>query len=524
MKGYNAVIGKIYRKRNLLFRFFDYKYTHLEVSMATRNYIAFDLGASNGRAIVGRFDGEKLTMDEIHRFANDYIDCNGIKYWDTLALFSHLKTGLSKYTIDHGKTLASMGIDTWGVDYGLLDRNDQLISNAISYRNSQDNTMKAAWEKIGRRELFDLTGIAHQNFNTVYQLYARKLRNDPGIENAKKMLFMPDLLGFFLTGEYASEYTITSTSMLYDPFERTWNWKIIDALGLPRQIFTQIQPSASKRGRLLKSIADELGSDRVDFIAVGEHDTASAVAAVPGQGEFAFLSSGTWSLFGTETNEPIISDEMYNAGYSNEGTVQGGFRPLRNIMGLWLIQQCKREWTKRGENISYDEIVQQARAAEPFRSIIDADYSEFFSTEHMEDAIARYCIKTSQPVPETKGQFARCIYESLALKYRWGMDRLEEIRSSRLEALHIVGGGIQNKLLNQFAANAIGRPVITGPIEGACIGNLLSQAIALGDISGIDQLREVVRASFDVERYEPQDSDSWEEAYSRFLGLLERQA
>lgn len=487
--------------------------------MKTLNLLAMDLGASNGRGIVGTFDGDKLTMKELHRFSNDFVDLNGYLYFDIMRLFLDIKQSLCKCALE-GIVPSSVAIDTWGVDFGLIDKNGQLLGNPLCYRMAKDEDMQAVWDIVPKRELFERTGLAHLNFNTLYQLHARKLRGDPALENADKMLLMPDLLAYFLSGEAASEYTIVSTSMLYNPFERDWDYNIINRLGLPSRIFTPIQSAGTIRGKLLPSIAAETGCENVSVVAVGGHDTASAVAAVPGKGNFAFVSSGTWSLFGVETDTPVFSDLVYNAQYSNEGTIQGGFRPLKNIMGLWLIQECRREWIKNGEDISYNEIVEQAKTAKPFQSIIDPDYREFFGTGHMVQKIRDYCKRTNQHVPETKGEVARCIYESLALKYRWALERLEEIKGGSIDALHIVGGGIQNKLLNQFVANAIGRTVITGPVEGACIGNLLNQAMALGEIGSVDELREIVRRSFDVEEYHPKDSAAWQDAYGTLQGLL----
>ena len=486
-----------------------------------RNLLAFDLGASNGRAIFGQFDGNRLTMRELHRFENNYVEMNGIFYWDLPYLYNQLKQGFLAFKRANVGNLDCFGIDTWGVDYGLLDANGQLLSNPRSYRYAVDEDMQAVWESMDFPTLFAHTGIASMNFNTVYQLYRRKRQDDPALAAAEKLLFMPDLLGYFLTGESKSEYTNATTSMLYNPIERDWDWKIIDALKLPRKIFTEIDHAGSIRGRLRPELAEELGINQAPFAAVGTHDTASAVAAIPGTGRFAFCSSGTWSLFGVETDEPILTDAVRNANFSNEGTVQGGFRPLKNIMGLWLIQECRREWQKAGINYSWDEIVTEADRAEPFRSIIDPDCCDFYAGGRMAEKIQEFCRRTRQPIPQTVGQIARCIYESLALKYRWALERLEEIKGRRIDTLNIVGGGCKNRLLNQFVANAINRPVIAGPVEGAAIGNLLVQAMALGDIHSMDELRSIVRRSESVEEYQPNHTVQWENAYTSLLHLLE---
>ena len=487
-----------------------------------RNLLAFDLGASNGRAILGQFDGEKLTMRELHRFENNYIEMNGVFYWDLPYLYNQLKLGLLAFRQANVGELDCFGIDTWGVDYGLLDKNGHLLSNPRAYRYSVDEDMEEVWKTVDFKTLFAHTGIATMNFNTVYQLCRRKREGDVALENAETMLFMPDLLGYFLTGEVKSEYTEATTSMLYNPTIKDWDWEIIEQLGLPKKIFTKLDRAGSLRGKLRPELAAELGLNQASFAAVGTHDTASAVAAIPGTGSFAFCSSGTWSLFGVETDEPILSDAVRDSNFSNEGTIQGGFRPLKNIMGLWLIQECRRDWQKASQSYSWNEIVEEAKKAEPFRSIIDPDYGEFFAGGRMIEKIQSFCRETKQPVPETVGQIARCIYESLALKYRWALERLEEIKGEHITQLNIVGGGCNNKLLDQFAADATNRTVVTGPVEGAAIGNLLAQAMALGDIKSMDALRDVVRRSEPVETYCPNHTPAWEHAYQRMLSYMER--
>ena len=487
-----------------------------------RNLLAFDLGASNGRAILGQFDGEKLTMRELHRFENNYIEMNGVFYWDLPYLYNQLKLGLLAFKQADVGELDCFGIDTWGVDYGLLDKNGHLLSNPRAYRYAVDADMEHVWQTMDFPALFARTGIATMNFNTVYQLARRRREGDAALENAETLLLMPDLLGYFLTGAIGSEYTNVTTSMLYNPTTKDWDWEIIRALGLPEKIFTKIDRAGTVRGTLRPELAAELGINPARFAAVGTHDTASAVAAIPGTGSFAFCSSGTWSLFGVETDEPILSDAVRDANFSNEGTIQGGFRPLKNIMGLWLIQECRRDWQKAGQNLSWNDIVEEAKKAEPFRSIIDPDYGEFFAGGRMVEKIQDFCRETNQPIPESVGQIARCIYESLALKYRWALERLEEIKGRRIDQLNIVGGGCQNRLLNQFAADSIDRPVVTGPVEGAAIGNLLAQAMALGDIGTMDELREVVRRSEAVETYTPDHTAEWEQAYQRMLSYTER--
>ena len=486
-----------------------------------RNLLAFDLGASNGRAILGQFDGERITLKELHRFENNYIEMHGIYYWDTPYLFSQLKQGLLKFKQGGYGELDAFGIDTWGVDYGLLDRNGHLTGVPRSYRLGNQEDIDAVKEKIPTNVLYSRTGIdTGLTFNTLYQLYRRKREGDVALNNAETMLLTPDLLGYFLTGEKGTEYTIATTTQLYNPTTKDWDWETIDELGLPRKIFTKIDKTGTIRGHLRKELCEELGLNPAAFVAVGSHDTASAVAAIPGKGSFAFCSSGTWSLFGAEMDHPDLSPEAAAAGFSNEGTVQGGFRPLRTIIGMWIIQECRRDWLKSGIDISWDGVVIEAQKAEPLRSIIDPDAPEFYDGGNMEKKIQEFCRRTGQPVPETVGQVARCVYESLALKYRHALEGLEKMKGQRIDSLNIVGGPINNRFLDQLIADSLDREVVTGPIEGAAMGNLLTQAMALGDIESLDQLRQVVRNSEKVETWTPNHTPQWEEAYQKLLTFL----
>lgn len=485
-----------------------------------RNLLAFDIGASNGRAILGQFDGERISMRELHRFENHYVELNGVCYWDLPYIYNQLKQGFLAFRRADIGALDCFGIDTWGVDYGLLDKNGHLLSNPRAYRNAVEEDCAEAWKMMDFPALFSHTGIGNESFNTAYQLYRRKREGDAALEAAETMLFMPDLLGYFLTGEKKSEYTETTTSMLYNPIKRDWDRDIMAAFGLPEKIFPPIDMPGTIRGRLRSDIARELGINCAAFAAVGTHDTASAVAAIPGSGSFAFCSSGTWSVFGMEAELPLLTDEVRDAGFSNEGNVQGGFCPPKNIMGLWLIQECRREWQAEGMSLSWDEIVREAEAAEPFRSIIDTDHASFFSGARIRQKIRQFCAATNQPLPDTVGRFARCIYESLALKYRYTLEKLSKIKGQSIDSLNIVGGGSRNRLLNQFAADATGCRVITGPIEGAAMGNLLVQAMALGDLKDIHALREVVGRSVKVETYMPHHTPDWESAYRKLKTFL----
>lgn len=489
--------------------------------MKTLHLLSFDLGASSGRAILGSFDGTGLTISEIYRFDNSPIQVDGLLCWDAWKIFQHLKQGFSEYKRQYsGRELSCFGIDSWGVDYGLLDASGSLTGAPRAYRSARDEDMQAAWRAVPRRTLFDRTGIAAMNFNTVYQLYRRKLESSPDLEHADSLLLLPDLLGYLFTGEKLSEYTNVTTTGLYNPAARGWDRATIRELGLPDRLFTPIDRAGHLRGKMLQTVADELGINAVPLAAVGSHDTASAVAAIPGSGNFAFCSSGTWSLFGAETESPVLTDAVYRANFSNEGTVQGTFQLLMNIMGLWLIQECRREWRKDGQSLFWADIVSAAERETAFRSVIDPDFPAFFSPDGMNEKIRKYCIATKQAAPESIGQIARCVYESLALKYRWAMERLEEIKGAPIDALNIVGGGSGNRLLCQLAADATGGPVTAGPAEGACAGNLLMQAAALGELSGIGDVRDVVRRSFKPDEYVPHPAQDWQDAYGRLLGYM----
>jgi sugar (pentulose or hexulose) kinase len=486
-----------------------------------KNYLAFDLGASNGRAILGQFDGEKITMKELHRFENNYVEMNGVYYWDTPYLYNQLKQGLLKFVQGGYGELDSFGIDTWGVDYGLLDRNGQLAGLPRSYRLGTQEDIDAVKAVIPADVLYRRSGIdTSLTFNTLYQLYRRKREQDPALEIADTMLLTPDLLGYFLTGAKGTEYTIATTTQLVNASTGDWDWDTIEELGLPEHIFTRIDKTGTIRGYLRPELCEEVGVNRAAFVAVGSHDTASAVAAIPGEGSFAFCSSGTWSLFGAEMDQPDLSMEAAAAGFSNEGTIQGTFRPLRTIIGMWIIQECRRDWLKQGIDISWDEVVEQARQAEPLRSIIDPDSPEFYAGGQMEQKIRDFCWRTNQPVPETIGQVARCVYESLALKYRHALEGLEKMKGQRIDSLNIVGGPINNRFLDQLIADSLDRKVVTGPVEGAAIGNLLTQAMALGHIADLNELRQVVRNSESVEVWQPNHTPEWEAAYEKMITFL----
>lgn len=487
----------------------------------TLNLLAFDIGASNGRAILGRFDGQRIEMVPVHQFDNHYTQEGDLCTWNAQGILNNIKEAF-QILKGRGITPDSFGIDTWGVDYGLLDQQGRLLERPRAYRMSRDEEMEAAFQKIPERRLFDITGLSAIHFNSVFQLYRRVLAGDSALKQAHQLLFMPDLLAFFLTGEPLFEHTIASASGLMDTRARRFSAEILEALSIPGHLFSDIVMPGRLQGALSRQVAEELGLPAIPRALVGGHDTASAVAAIPGSGNFAFCSSGTWSCFGFESDQPVLNDAAYQSRFGNEGTVQGGYRPLKNIMGLWLVQECRREWAREGgQALSWEDIKAQAAQAPPLRSIIDPDHPAFYQAGDMPAKIQDYCRQTGQPVPETLGQIARCCYESLALKYRYTLSGMGKMKGSPATSLNITGGGTQNLLLSQMAADATGLPVITGPIEGAAMGNALMQAVALGEISGIEDLRQVVSASINTTVFEPRGGQAWQDAYRRLTANME---
>lgn len=481
-----------------------------------------DFGANSGRGILGKFDGQKLEMEEIHRFPNDPVRLPDGLHWDILRLFHEIKQSILKCSSTGNGDIKGIGVDTWGVDFGLLGESGELLGNPYHYRDDRTRGMiDEALKRMDRMKLYSITGNQFQPFNTIYQLLSMVINRSPILKIAKTMLPLPDLFNYFLSGEKASEFTIVSTTQLYDVHANDWAWDIIDAMEIPRHIFTKIVPAGSIRGKIMPSLASELFIDEIPVISVASHDTGSAVAAVPfNEKNAAFLSSGTWSLIGIEVEKPVINSRTLEYNLTNEGCMGGTFRLLKNIAGLWIFQECKRFWDKQGTVASYDELETEARCVQPFRAFIDPDHDLFYSPGNMPVKVVEYCKKTGQYVPQNKGEIVRCILESLALKYRLAIEQLEEVTGQNIQSIHIVGGGTKDKMLCQFTANATKRRVIAGPVEATAIGNLLVQAIALGEIKDIHEAREVVKRSFSVEEYLPQDSQEWDDAYNRYINSL----
>jgi rhamnulokinase len=490
----------------------------------TSNYLAFDLGASGGRAMVGHLDGERLTLETIHRFPNGPVQVFGNLYWDVLRLFDELRAGLGAYARAYGSAPAGIGLDTWGVDFALLGRNDALLGNPRHYRDPRtDGMLEAAFARVPREEVFSQTGIQFMQINTLYQLLAMRLQDDPALDQARTFLMIPDLLNYWLTGVKANEFSDATTSQMYNPRTRTWAKPLLEALDLPTAFLQEIVPPGSVLGPLHGTLADAFGMQGAQVIAPATHDTGSAVAAVPAVGsDYAYISSGTWSLMGVETPEPVINADSLAYNFTNEGGVLGTFRLLKNIMGLWLLQESRRTWMQEGAEHSWDELVALAEQAPAFGAVIEPDSHAFLRPGDMPARIRAYCQRTGQRVPQSKGEIMRCIMESLALKYRWVLEKLELLLGKPLRTIHVVGGGCQNRLLCQFTADATQRPVVAGPVEATAMGNILMQALARGEIASLAEGRELVRRSFNVRTYEPSAPEPWQAAYERYLALRER--
>lgn len=483
--------------------------------------LAFDLGASSGRAMLGILEGEKLSLEEIHRFPNDPVELNGSFYWDILRLFYEIKQGILKCIQKGHRDISSIAVDTWGVDFGLLDEQGNLLGSPYHYRDKRTNgMMERILEIIPREELYNRTGIEFMWFNTILQLYSMKCSNSPQLREAKILLLIPDLLNYFLTGVKAAEYSIASTTQLLDAYNRTWSDEIIGKLGLPREIFAEVVQPGTVIGALTNDISKELGAPKFKVVTTASHDTQAAIASVPAEcGDFVYISCGTWSLMGVEIDEPVISEKSSTLSVTNEGGVGKKITLLKNIMGLWLIQECKRQWEKEGDTVSFAELENQAEESVPFVSFIEPGHHSFISPGDMPSRIREYCKHTGQPVPETKGEVVRCIAQSLALKYRATVESLEDLLGRELTVIHMVGGGIKDKLLCQFTANATARKVIAGPVEATSIGNIMVQAMAVGDVRDLNDIRRIVRNSFPITVYRPIGADDWNKAYDKFMKL-----
>ena len=467
-------------------------------------YIAYDLGASSGIAVAGTLLDGKIKMEEITRFNNGIIPVGIHYHWNILGLYDVLRNSLKTFVQKTQRKPASIGIDTWGVDFGLLAADGSLLGEPYAYRDPHTNgIMEEYFKLLPRKKVYELTGIQLMQINSLFQLYAMKRNNSSLLESAKDLLFLPDLLNYFFTGVKKAEFTIASTSQMLNPRTMTWANELFEVIGTPLSIMQDIIMPGTIVGNITDAIAKDAGIENIPVVAVGSHDTASAIAAVPAQGKnWAYLSSGTWSLMGIETSEPLINSVVEEMNFTNEGGIEGTFRVLKNITGLWLLEQCMKVWGH--EKYSYEKLVSLAKAEKSCKWFVDPDAPDFMNPENMLDAIRNYCKNTGQEAPVTEGQIVRCIFESLALKYKKTMDALKKISPHKIEKLHVIGGGSKNEYLCQLTANAIGMPVVAGPAEGTAMGNLLVQAMALGHLKSLAEIREVVRNSVETKTFLPQ--------------------
>ena len=466
-------------------------------------YLALDLGAGSGRAIIGRFKNNRIEMEEIHRFPNRQVRLGDTLYWDFPALFAEVKQGIAK-AIQKGYVLKGIGVDTWGVDFGLLDENGRLLSNPVCYRDERTNgILPEAFKKLAKEDFFEKTGNQFMEINSVFQLFSMVQQNDPQLKAAKKLLFIPDLINYFLTGEARNEYTIASTSQLINAQTRNWEPRVFEALEIPSGLMSEIIQPGNVIGKLRPEIAAETGAGEVDIIAVGSHDTASAIAAIPAKGDnWAFLSSGTWSLLGIESDNAIMTQEALSNDFTNEGGVGGKIRFLRNITGLWILQRYFAEIEKdTGASIQYDIVLSEAKQVNSIGTILNPDASDFTNPKSMKTAIDEYCRKTNQQIPCNQAEYIRTILESLAAKYAEVVKKMKECTGKSPDYLYIVGGGCKNDLLNQFTANATGIPVIAASPESTALGNILMQLIANGEIEDIEAGRKIIKNSIEIREW-----------------------
>jgi rhamnulokinase len=491
---------------------------------ATIDFVAVDLGASSGRLVVGRWDGTRVVLEELHRFPNGGVSTGDGVYWDVLRLWGDIGAGLEKYCARHGRGPASISVDTWGVDFALLDSRGHLVANPHHYRDPRTLGVPGRlYHRVPHAEVFARTGVQSLSFNTLVQLFQMEASNDPRLDAAETLVMMPDLFHFWLSGETAVEYTIASTTEMLDCRRRDWARDLLSALGIPTRLLGAVVPPGTVLADLRSDVARRCGARaRIPVIAGASHDTASAIAAIPGlDADSVYISSGTWSLMGVELDQPITSGEVLSRGFTNEGGVGGTIRLLRNIAGLWLLQECVRQWAREGRERDWDSLVRLARAAPPLVSIVDPDADAFLAPDDMPKAIRTFCRDTGQPEPVDEGALARCCLESLALKCRWVLESLRSVTGRGLGTIRIVGGGSRNQLLCQLTADACQSHVVAGPVEASALGNVIVQAMATGHLDGLASARASVAASCEIATYEPAGDDRWDGAYERLRGLVE---
>ncbi|MCH2123168.1 MAG: rhamnulokinase [Pirellulaceae bacterium] len=492
--------------------------------------LAIDLGASSGRLVAGLFDGQRIVLEEVHRFGNRGVQVGPRMYWDILRLWTEVQDGLRKAQDRYGSRVATLGVDTWGVDFALLDRDDELLSNPLHYRDRQKaGILERSFQTVSRQEIFATTGLQFMEFNSLFQLISMRETDSPVLEAAASMLMIPDLFHWLLTGEKANEFTNATTTQFYNPAQGCWAKSLLERFDLPTGILGEIVHPGSVLGPLRSDVADEVGLSAVKVVLPGTHDTASAVMAVPTtdppceQPDWCYISSGTWSLMGVEVPRPLINETCLQLNFTNEGGVGETIRVLKNIAGLWLIQECRRVWQQAGNAYDWEDLVELAAASPPLVSLISPDDQAFVSPRSMPETVCEYCRSSGQDIPASEGAVIRCILESLALRYRLVLGWLEELTGGTISTVHIVGGGTQNKLLCQMAADACNRRVVAGPVEATAIGNLMMQLVAAGEIGSIREARSIVSSSFPVDTYEPQDPGPWNAAFERFQLLINKE-
>ena len=486
-----------------------------------KKVLSFDFGASSGRAMLASFENGKIEMTEIHRFSNDPVTVNGRMYWDVLRLFFEIKTGITKAVNAGG--FDAIGIDTWGVDFGLINKKGELIGNPFHYRDQRTKGIpeRIFNETISKEELYHRAGMQFMHFNTIYQLMYLKYNEPELLAQADKFLMMPDLFAYFLTGEMKEEASIASTSNLLNPNTKDWDFELIEKLGLDKKLFAPIVKSGSVYGYLSDGICAELGCKKVPVVAVCSHDTASAVAATPAStDDFVYISCGTWSLFGIESKIPFLSDEAYKADFTNEGGFKGTIRFLKNIMGLWLIQESRRQWRREGTEVGFDTLEKEALASEPFKCFINVDDPMFETAGNLPKRVLEFCEKTGQYVPKNRGEIMRCIYQSLAMKYKHTYNMLSDFTKRDYKSINILGGGIKDKLLCRLTADATGATVLAGPTEATVMGNIAVAFYALGEIADFKEIRKTVANSTDLKEYIPENTDEWNKAYEDYKKIL----
>ena len=489
---------------------------------STPRYLAFDLGAESGRAVVGWLADGKMHFDEVHRFPNRPVRTPDGLHWDILSLWAEVQAGIAFAAQRYGSELESIGVDTWGSDCALLDAQGALIANPWHYRDIRtDGMQKVAERLVPRAEIYAETGNQFMRQNTMLQMLAMAQAKSPLLDATDCLLMIPDLFNYWLTGRKAVEFSGASTTQFYNPRRGMWALELLERLGIPSHFLPEIVPPGAHLGTLSPWLQERCGCGPLKVVTTVSHDTGSAVAAVPSTDEhFAYVSSGTWSLVGAEVEQPVIADAGLALNVTNEGGIDGTFRYLKNVLGLWLVQEAKRTWAARGEPYSYAELTALASAARPLQSLIDPDDPLFFDPGDMAARVVAYCARTGQPLPNTVGEIVRCMLDSLALKYRWVIENIEQILGHRLEPIYILGGGAQNGLLNQNTANALNRRVVAGPVEATAVGNLAVQMIAAGALANRREARAVIAASVETTTYEPVDSAAWDAAYARLKALM----